>query len=84
MLAFGLNGCSGRADGLEGQFLTLMVISSRHMREDVLMSSVVYLMVIEYASLCCSGGSCILTSMGSRLAASNTGRFRCCFCGILK
>lgn len=32
------------------QILTLMVISSRHMREDVLMSSVVYLMVIKYVS----------------------------------
>lgn len=47
-----------RADSLET--LTLMVISSRHMNEDMLMSSVVYLMVIKYVS----GGSCILMPFG--------------------
>lgn len=45
-------------DGLEN--LTLIVISPRHMSEDMLMSSVVYLMVVKYVS----GGSCILMLFG--------------------
>lgn len=53
------------------QMVALMVISSRHMREDVLMSSVVCLMVIKYVSPGCSRGNRIPTSLGSRLA----GRF---------
>lgn len=48
------------------QIPALMLISSRHMTEDVLMSSVVHLMVTKYVSPCRSRGSCILTWLGSR------------------
>lgn len=54
------------ADGLEGsaRSFPLMVISSRHIRENVIMPSVVYLMVIKYVpEYSGRGSSCILMSL---------------------
>ena len=46
------------------QILPLMVISSRHIRENVIMPSVVYLMVIKYVpEYSRRGSSCILMSL---------------------
>lgn len=60
------------------QIVALMVISSRHMREDV--SSVVYLMVTKYVLHCRSGGSCMLMSLSEHWQSQHRGRLKSYFC----